>query len=108
MHQINAIAAAPFPAGPLTPLHEVIEGKMKPLVVSNPVNLSPLGPDFLPWVIEQCELWVNEHKRLVPMNFDSPDISPSATLGFRALRALCTGLNSEEAGELHHALVAQL
>ena len=81
---------------------------MKPLVVSKPVTHSPIGPDFLHWVMEQCRLQLNKHGGLVPVNPDSPDISPSATLGFRAIRALPPGLDLEMAGKLHHALVTQL
>ena len=87
MHQIDATAAIPSLAGPSTPLQRVIERKMKPLVVSYPLTPSPLGPDFLHWAIEQCGLWLNKHGGLAPMNLDSSDIYPSATLGLRALPA---------------------
>ena len=106
MCQIDATASAQSPAGPSTPLQGVIEGKIKPLVVSNPLTPLPSGPDFLHWAMEQCGLWLSKHGGLVPINLDSPDISPSATLGLRALRVLPTGLNLGSAGELHHTLVA--
>ena len=51
---------------------------------------------------------MNKQEGLVPMNLHSPDISPSATLGFRAQRALPTGLDLEVAGEIHYTLVAWL
>ena len=69
---------------------------------------SPLGPDFLHWAMKWCGLWLNEHGGLVPRNLDSPDISPSATLGFRTLRALPTSLHPGVAGELHCTQVAWL
>ena len=45
MGQIDAIALVPSPVGPSTPLQEVIEGKVRSLVVSNPDTLT-----LRPWL----------------------------------------------------------
>ena len=67
-----------------------------------------LDPNFLHLVMEQCGVCLNEQGGLVPTNPKSPSISPYATMGFRALRAILTGLDLWVAGELHCTLVAWL
>ena len=102
------MAASPSPARFLTSKQGVKEGKAKPLVVSDPVTSWPLGPGFLHLVMEQCGLWLNEQGGLVPTNPNKPSISPSATMGFRVLRALPTDLDLGVARELHCTLVTWL
>ena len=98
----------PFPARFLTPEQGVKEGKVKSLVVLDPIISTPLGPDVLHLVMEQCRLQLNEQGGLVPTNPESSSISPSTTMGSRALRTLPTGPGLEVAGELHHTLVVWL
>ena len=66
----------------------------------------PLDPNFLQLTMEQCQLRLNDQGELVLTNPESPGISPPATLGVWAPRALPTGLDLGVAGELHHTLVA--
>ena len=58
--QIDAMAPTPSRARVLSPKQGVKESKVKPLVVSDPVTHTPLGPNFLHQAMDQCGLWLNE------------------------------------------------
>ena len=99
--QIDATAATPSPGQTFDPQQDVKEGKAKSL--GGDGSCHPPCPNILHLVMEQCKLQLNEQGGLVLTNINSPSIS--ATMGFKAPRALPTGFDLGVAGELHHALV---